>query len=88
MITYNLVRLLIRQAAEKHGKNPSLISFLDALQHILNAAPLMTVCKPNLRENQFSYLLTLIADCDLDHPRHPHIYSISCLPANARNNVF
>jgi len=31
LIMYNLVRLLIAQAAAQHGKDPRLISFLDAL---------------------------------------------------------
>jgi len=38
----NLIRLLIAQAAAQHGKDLCLISFLDALQHIIEAAPLLT----------------------------------------------
>jgi hypothetical protein len=73
LITYNAVRLLIRQAAEEHGKDPCLISFLDALQHIINAAPLMTADKPERWQDKFSYLLALIADCDIDRPRRHRI---------------
>jgi hypothetical protein len=73
LITYNAVRLLIRRAAEAHGKDPGAISFLDALQHIINAAPLMTADKSAQRQGKFSYLLTLIADCDIDRPRRPRI---------------
>jgi hypothetical protein len=73
LITYNAVRLLIRQAAEKHDKDPCSISFLDALQHIINAAPLMTADEPEQWPDRFSYLLTLIADCDLDRPRRHRI---------------
>lgn len=69
LITYNLVRLLIRKAADEHGKDPCAISFLDALQHIIAAAPLITANEPNRREDQLNYLLTLIADCDIDRPR-------------------
>ena len=73
LITYNAVRLLIRRAAEEHGKDPCLISFLDALQHIISAAPLMTADEPERRQDKFSYLLTLIADCDIDRPRRHRI---------------
>ena len=73
LITYNMVRLLIRQAAEEHGQDPCSISFLDALQHIINAAPLMTADKPERRPDKFSYLLTLIADCHIDRPRRQRI---------------
>jgi hypothetical protein len=73
LIMYNLVRLLIRQAAEAQGKDPRLISFLDALQHIIDAAPLMTADEPDQQQNKFSYLLALIADCDIDRPRRPRI---------------
>lgn len=73
LITYNAVRLLIRRAAAEHGKDPCSISFLDALQHIINAAPLMTADEPERRQDKFSYLLTLIADCDIDRPRRHRI---------------
>jgi hypothetical protein len=73
LITYNAVRLLIRQAAEEHGKDPCSISFLDALQHIINAAPLMTADKPERWQDKFNYLLALIADCDIDRPRRHRI---------------
>lgn len=73
LIMYNLVRLLIRKAAEEHGKDPCLISFLGALQHIIDAAPLATADDPDRRQDKFGYLLALIADCDIDRPRRPRI---------------
>lgn len=72
LIMYNMVRLLIRQAAEEHGKDPRLISFLDALQHIIDAAPLLTADESD-QENKFRYLLTVIADCEIDRPHRPRI---------------
>jgi hypothetical protein len=72
LIMYNLVRLLIRQAAEKHGKAPGAISFLDALQHIVDAAPLMTADE-SAQGSKFEYLLAVIADCEIDRPRRPRI---------------
>jgi len=73
LIMYNAVRLLIRQAAEKYAKDPCSISFLDSLQHIINAAPLMTADEPERRKDKFNYLLTLIANCDIDRPRRHRI---------------
>lgn len=73
LITYNLVRLLISRAAEEHEKDPGKISFLDSLQHIIDAAPIMTVKEPEERKESLNYLLNLIADCDIDRPRRPRI---------------
>jgi len=73
LIMYNLVRLLIGQAAAAHHKNPRFISFLDALQHIIDAAPLMTVADSQQRSAQFNYLLALMADCDIDRPRRQRV---------------
>jgi hypothetical protein len=73
LIMYNMVRLLIRQAADEHGQDPCLISFLDALQHIIDAAPLMTANEAEQRQHKFSYLLAVMADCQIDRPRRPRI---------------
>ena len=72
LIMYNLIRLLIRQAAEEHGKDPCSISFLDALQHLIDAAPLMTADE-SAQESKFEYLLAVIADCEIDRPRRPRV---------------
>jgi hypothetical protein len=72
-IMYNLVRSLIRQAATEHGQDPLAISFLDALQHILDATPLLTAAPTEHREKKRPYLLALIADCLIDRPRRPRL---------------
>ncbi len=73
LIMYNMVRLLIRRAADEHGKDPRSLSFLDALQHIIDAAPLMTADPSHQSEDKFQYLLAVIADCEIDRPRRPRI---------------
>ena len=73
LIMYNAVRLLIYQAAVQQGKDPRFISFLDALQHIIDAAPIMTAEASEQRQDQFDYLLTLIADCAIDRPRRHRV---------------
>jgi len=73
LIMYNLVRLLIAQAAVAHAKDPRLISFSDALQHLLEAAPLMTALEPDQRAVEFEDLLAVIADCDIDRSRRARI---------------
>jgi len=72
LVMYNLIRLLIRQAAEEHGKDPCSISFLDALQHLIDAAPIMTTDEAH-QESRFEYLLAVIADCEIDRPRRPRV---------------
>lgn len=72
-ITYNLVRTLIAQAAAEHGQDPTTISFLDALQHILDATPFLTADVPDHREQKRQYLLALLADCQIDRPRRPRL---------------
>ncbi len=72
LIMYNLIRLLIRQAAEEHDKAPCSISFLDALQHIIDAAPIMTAHEA-AQESRFEYLLAIIADCEIDRPRRRRV---------------
>jgi hypothetical protein len=73
VIMYNLVRLLIAQAATKHDKDPRFISFLDALQHIIDAAPIMTADPTGQDAEKLDHLLDLIADCDIDRPRRQRI---------------
>lgn len=73
LITYNLVRLLIRMASEEHHQDPCAISFLDALQHIIDAAPSISAKPPEHQTTMFSYLLNLISDCLIDRPRRNRI---------------
>jgi len=73
LLSYNLVRLLIRKAAEEHDKDPCSLSFLDALHHIITAAPFITADEPDSRKKKFSYLLTMIANCDIDRPQRHRI---------------
>jgi len=72
-LTYNVVRTLIGQASSAQGQDPSAISFVETLQHILDAAPLLTAAGPAHREQKRLYLLTLIANCLIDRPRRPRI---------------
>jgi len=72
VITYNLIRSLIYEAASRHGKDPRFISFLDTLQLIIDAAPFMSNTQ-NDEKNRFDYLLELIADSSIDRPRRPRI---------------
>lgn len=71
LITYNLVRLCIAQAATEHHKSPRFISFLDALRHLLEAIPLLTFMHYSFGDYQSHDLRQLIADCEIDRPRRP-----------------
>jgi hypothetical protein len=73
LIMYNLIRQLIVQAAEVHGKDPRLISFVDALHHLFEATPIMTAEGEDTRASTFIYLLAVIADAEIDRPRRHRI---------------
>lgn len=73
LIMYNLVRLLIAQAATAQAKDPGVISFSDALQHILDATPLLTTMDSAQRTVEFKYLLEVIATSEIDRPRRPRL---------------
>jgi hypothetical protein len=72
-ITYNAVRTLMSQAAAAHDQDPTTLSFLDVLHHIVEAAPLLTALTADRREPRHQYLLTLLADCRIDRPRRPRV---------------
>lgn len=73
VIMYNLVRGVIREAAAEQAKDPCEISFLDALQHLIDAAPVLTATSAAQRAGKRPYLLAVIADCMIDRPRRPRI---------------
>jgi len=64
-----LIRSLIYQSANKEGKEPLQISFLDTLQLIIDSSPFITTAKDSKRKQTFSYLLKMIADSSIDRPR-------------------
>ena len=71
MIMYNATRELIWKAAVKHNKDPLKISFLAALQHIIDAIPMLTAQSDS--ERKWDYLLELIADGEIDRPRRARV---------------
>ena len=73
VISYNAIRTLVCQAAAPHAQAPRTISFLESLQHLLDAAPLLTALEAEKRETKRGYLLELIASCRLDRPRRPRL---------------
>ena len=69
LIMYNLIRVLIYESANKEGKYPLQISFLDTLQLTIDSAPFMTTAKDSKRKQMFNYLLDMIANSPIDRPR-------------------
>ena len=72
-ISYNAVRMIMSQAAEQHAQDPLQISFLETLEHLLDAAPILTAAPSEQRETKRNYLLELIASCLIDRPRRPRL---------------
>lgn len=73
LIVYNCVRDLITQAAGEHQHDPTRISFLDSLQCIVEAIPQISASNIERAQTQFSYLINLIAECEIDRPRRPRV---------------
>ncbi len=49
VITYNLIRSLIKEATDNEGKSPLSISFLDAMYIIFESAPHLSLKKPKVQ---------------------------------------
>ena len=71
LITYNLIRSMIKEATNKEGGNPLFISFLDTMQAIIECAPHMSAERFSKRKKYFDYLLKLISESKIDRPRRP-----------------
>jgi hypothetical protein len=75
MVTvYNLLRDLINEAATKYQLNPLSISFVDALQAILDAIPLMGAVPAHWLPELYERLLHDIAACRMRSWRRPRVY--------------
>ncbi len=69
LITYNLIRSLIYESADKEDVNPLFISFLDVMQIIIDSAPFMSIKKKLEKKRAFDYLLKMISESLIDRPR-------------------
>ena len=66
LISYNLVRSLIKEAADKNDGDPLLISFLDTLQIIFECAVVPETGNAGKTRN---YMLKMISESKIDRPR-------------------
>lgn len=66
VIAYQLVRLLICSAAEKHGKKPTEISFVNATRWVLCFSHRMSAAPVRMLFVLYERLLDAIASCDVD----------------------
>ncbi len=68
MIAYNLIRLLMAQAAGLHGRNLHRLSFAGTQQRLLAVLPHLNLCAPSLQQRRLvERLLKLIAADELPH---------------------
>jgi hypothetical protein len=74
LTVYNLLRDVIRQAAEKHHLDPLSISFTDALFAVLDAIPAMRRAPPTRLRGLYDALLDDIARCVLTRRRRPRAF--------------
>jgi hypothetical protein len=73
VIVYNLVRELIHQAAMESNQDARGLSFLDSLQWIIDAIPHMSISLRAHAQSQYSYLIALIAECEIDRPQRHRV---------------
>lgn len=72
LIAYNMVRSTIREATDREGNNPLLISFLETLQIIIEGGPKMSATISKKRKRmELDYMYKMIADSLIDRPRRP-----------------
>lgn len=71
---YNLLRDTINEAAKKHGLDPLTISFVDSLQAILDAIPVMGAAPAHRLTDLYDQLLDDIAACVLKRRRRHRAY--------------
>jgi hypothetical protein len=74
LTVYNLLRDVIRQAAETRNIDPLSISFTDALCAVLDAIPAMRRAPPARLRELYNNLLEDIARCTLTRRRRPRAF--------------
>lgn len=74
LTVYNLLRDLINEAARKHKLDPLSISFVDALQTILNAIAVLAAAPAQRLRDLYERLLDDIAACRMTQWRRPRAY--------------
>jgi hypothetical protein len=70
LIMYNLIRTLIIKAIQTEDADPLSISFLETLDLIVQAVPLMSMMTGKA-EDVHVFLLKMIANLKIDRPRRP-----------------
>ena len=66
VLAYQVIRRLIVAAAQKHHKNPTKISFLNAARWVIHFSHRMAAAPARLLPRLYRALLDAIASCDVD----------------------
>ena len=69
-LAYNLIRSLMAQAAQLHGRDPLRSSFKGTLQHLNTFLPLLALANARQRAHFYGTLLRLVAREQLPHRPH------------------
>ncbi len=76
-LAYNLIRSLMAQAAQCHGRDPLRLSFKGTLQHLNTFLPLLALANARQRARFYDTLLRLVAREQL--PDRPHRVEPRCV---------
>jgi hypothetical protein len=71
VIMYTAIRLLMVQAAESASCDPRELSFLEALHHLVEAAPLVGLHDEARQVIVVNYFAEVVATARIDRPRRP-----------------
>jgi len=73
VMSYNVVRYLMKQGAESRQKKPLEISFLDSLQAIIDAVPIFNWAEHPPPSAAMEYLISVIGESEIDRARRPRV---------------
>jgi len=73
VISYNVVRCLMRQGAKSRQKEAVEISFLDSLQAIIDAVPILNWADHPRPSEAMKYLIQVIGSSEIDRARRPRV---------------
>ena len=71
LTAYNMIRSLIKEAADTEGGDPLSVSFLETVDIIIECAALMSLSAEKRKKKERIFLLQMIANSKTDRPQRP-----------------
>jgi hypothetical protein len=71
MISYNALRVLMQQGAYRQKRDPLSLSFLESLQAVIDALPILNWSEHPRRKKALKYLRAVLGGLNVERPRRP-----------------